>query len=67
LHTRRKGALPSDTVVNAKGVNNNHVMAVTIRSGRGGNVNASKQKQVVDEDVELRDDDVPLIVDDVVN
>ncbi|XP_070022426.1 uncharacterized protein [Nicotiana sylvestris] len=30
-------------------------------------MNASKQKQVMDEDVELRDDDVPLIVNDVVN
>jgi len=66
LNTRPKGALPSDTVVNPKGGNNNHVMAVTTRSGRGDDVNASKQKQVMDEDVELQDDDVPLIVEDVV-
>ena len=44
LNTRPKGALPSDTVVNPKG-GNNHVMAVTTRSGRGGDVNASKQKK----------------------
>ncbi|XP_070011337.1 uncharacterized protein [Nicotiana sylvestris] len=41
-------------------------MAVTTRSWRGGDVNTSKKKQVVDEDVELRDVDVPLIVEDVV-
>ncbi|XP_070021787.1 uncharacterized protein [Nicotiana sylvestris] len=64
LNNRPKGALPSDTVVNPKGGNNNHVMEVTTRSGRGGDVNPSKQKQVVDEDVELWDDDVPLIVED---
>ncbi|XP_070004444.1 uncharacterized protein [Nicotiana sylvestris] len=66
LNTHPKGALPSDMVVNPKGGNKNHVMAVTTRSGRGGDVNASKQKQVVDEDIELRDDNVPLVVEDVV-
>ncbi|XP_070014998.1 uncharacterized protein [Nicotiana sylvestris] len=40
-------------------------MAFTTRSERGGDMNASKQKQVVDEDVELRDVDVPLIVENV--
>ena len=49
LNSRPKGALPSDTVVNLRGGNNNHVMAVTTRSGRGGDVNASMQKQVMDE------------------
>ena len=42
-------------------------MAVTTRSGRGGDVNASKQKQVVDDDVELQDDEVHLVVEDVVD
>ncbi|XP_070026304.1 uncharacterized protein [Nicotiana sylvestris] len=65
LNTRPKGALPSDTVVNPKG-GNNHVMAVTTRSGRGDDVNASKQKQILDDDVELQEDEVPLIVQDVV-
>ncbi|XP_070021774.1 uncharacterized protein [Nicotiana sylvestris] len=66
LNTRPKGALPSDTVVNPKG-GNNHVMAVTTRSGRGGDVDALREKQVVVDDVELRDDDVLLVVEDVVD
>ncbi|XP_070011313.1 uncharacterized protein [Nicotiana sylvestris] len=66
LNTHPKGALPSDTVVNPKGGNNNHVMAVTIRIGRGGDVNSSREKQVVYDDVELRNDGVHLIVEDVV-
>ncbi|XP_070020644.1 uncharacterized protein [Nicotiana sylvestris] len=41
-------------------------MAVTTRSGRCGDVNASKQKQVLDKGVELREDEVPLVVEDVV-
>ncbi|XP_070007366.1 uncharacterized protein [Nicotiana sylvestris] len=65
LNTRPKGALPSDTVVNPK-VGNNHVMAVTMRSGRGGKVNASNQKQILDDDVELQENEVPLVVEDVV-
>ncbi|XP_070005418.1 uncharacterized protein [Nicotiana sylvestris] len=42
-------------------------MAVTTRSGRGSDVNASKQKQVMDDNVELQDDEVPLVVEDVVD
>ncbi|XP_070007869.1 uncharacterized protein [Nicotiana sylvestris] len=53
-------------VVNPKG-GSNHVMAVTTRSGRGGDVNASKQKQILDDDVELQEDEVPLVVEDVVD
>ncbi|XP_070022823.1 uncharacterized protein [Nicotiana sylvestris] len=66
LNTRPKGALPSDTVVNLKG-GNNRIMAVTTRSGRGGDVNASKQKQILDDDVELQEDEVPLVVEDAVD
>ncbi|XP_070005883.1 uncharacterized protein [Nicotiana sylvestris] len=42
-------------------------MVVTTRSGRGRYVNASREKQVVVDDVELRDDDVPLVLEDVVD
>ncbi|XP_070025026.1 uncharacterized protein [Nicotiana sylvestris] len=63
LKTRTKGALPSDTVVNPKGGHNNHVMAVKTRSGRGGDV---QEAQVRVDDDELREDDVPLVVEDIV-
>nr|XP_016449645.1 PREDICTED: uncharacterized protein LOC107774579 [Nicotiana tabacum] len=63
LKTRPKGALPSDTVVNPKGGHNNHVMAVKTRSGRGGDV---QEAQVRVDDDELREDDVPLVVEDIV-
>lgn len=65
VNTLPKGALPSDMVVNPKG-GNNHVMTITTRSGRGGDVNALKEKQVVDDGVEFQEDEVPLIVKDVV-
>ncbi|XP_070013372.1 uncharacterized protein [Nicotiana sylvestris] len=66
LNTFPKGALPSDTVVNPKDGNNvRHVMAVTTRSGRGGNVNASKQKEILRDEVDLQEDDIPLVVENV--
>ncbi|XP_070014689.1 uncharacterized protein [Nicotiana sylvestris] len=66
LNTRPKGSLPSDTVVNPKGGHNNHVMVETTRSGRGGDVHASRGNQVMVDEEELRDDDIPLVVEDVV-
>ncbi|XP_070014815.1 uncharacterized protein [Nicotiana sylvestris] len=36
-------------------------MAVTIRSGRGGEASTSKQKKVVSEDVEVQNDDDPIV------
>ena len=66
LNTRPKGALPSDMVVNLKG-GDNHVMVVTTRSGRGGDVNASKQKQILSDEVELQEDEVPLVVENVID
>ncbi|XP_070035322.1 uncharacterized protein [Nicotiana tomentosiformis] len=51
LNSRPKGALPSDTVVNPKGENNTgHAMAITTRSGRGGNAPTSSQMQLVDDE-----------------
>ncbi|XP_019264986.1 PREDICTED: uncharacterized protein LOC109242603 [Nicotiana attenuata] len=66
LNTRQKGALPSDTVVNPKGGHNNHVMAVTTRSGRGGDVQASKGNRVVVDEEELQNDEMSLVVENVV-
>ncbi|XP_070019477.1 uncharacterized protein [Nicotiana sylvestris] len=62
LNTRPKGALPSDTVVNPKSGNNiGHVMAVITKSGRGVDVNTSKQKEIVSDEIQVLDDDVPLV------
>ncbi|XP_070017889.1 uncharacterized protein [Nicotiana sylvestris] len=66
LNTCPKGALPTDTVVNPKG-GNNHVMVVTTRSGRGGDVNASKQKAILSDEVELQDDEITLVVENVID
>ncbi|XP_070002850.1 uncharacterized protein [Nicotiana sylvestris] len=66
LNTHPKGALPSDTVVNPKGGHNNHVMAVTTRSGRGGDVQSSRGNRVVVDEEELQNDEIPLVVEDVV-
>ncbi|XP_070025861.1 uncharacterized protein [Nicotiana sylvestris] len=66
LNTHPKGALPSDMVVNPKG-GKNYVMVVTTRSGQGGDVNASKQKQILSDDVELQEDEVPLVVENVID
>ncbi|XP_070008035.1 uncharacterized protein [Nicotiana sylvestris] len=68
LNTHPKGALPSDTIVNPKG--GNHIgqeMAVIIRSGRGSDVNASKQKEILSDVVELQEDDIPLEVENVID
>lgn len=60
LNTRPKGALPSDTVVNPKdGNNTGHVMAVTTRSGKGGDATTSNQRRIVDEDVVVQEDEIP--------
>ncbi|XP_070014180.1 uncharacterized protein [Nicotiana sylvestris] len=62
LNTHPKRALPSNTVVKVKGGNNSgHAMAVIIRSSRGGEVNTSKQKEVVGDEFEVQDDDVPIV------
>ncbi|XP_070020463.1 uncharacterized protein [Nicotiana sylvestris] len=53
-------------VVNPKG-GNNHAIAVTTRSGRGGDVNASKQKQILSDKVELQEDEIPLVVENVID
>ncbi|XP_070025618.1 uncharacterized protein [Nicotiana sylvestris] len=68
LNNRPKGVLPSDTVVNPNGGNNSrHVMVVTIRKGRGGDVNASKQKEILSDEVELQKDEIPLVVKNVID
>ncbi|XP_070010895.1 uncharacterized protein [Nicotiana sylvestris] len=66
LNTHPKGALPSDTVVNPKGGSNiGHAMAVITRSSIGGKVNTSKQKEVVSDEVEVQDDDIPIVYEKV--
>ncbi|XP_070035220.1 uncharacterized protein [Nicotiana tomentosiformis] len=68
LNTRPKGALPSDTVVNPKGGNHTgHAIAVTTRSGRGGDASTSDPKKIVSEDVMLQEDDEVQTNDDNVN
>ncbi|XP_070013462.1 uncharacterized protein [Nicotiana sylvestris] len=60
LNTHPKGALPSDTVVNPKGRNNTgHSMAVTTRSGRGGNVPTSSQRKLVEEEQVVQEEETP--------
>ncbi|XP_070011108.1 uncharacterized protein [Nicotiana sylvestris] len=41
-------------------------MAVTTRSGRGGDVHSSRGNQVIVDEDELRDNEMPLVVEDVV-
>nr|XP_009767756.1 PREDICTED: uncharacterized protein LOC104218869 [Nicotiana sylvestris] len=54
-----EGALPIDTVVNPNGGNNTgHAMAVTTRSGRGGNAPTSSQRQLVDDDQVVQEEEV---------
>ncbi|XP_070005650.1 uncharacterized protein [Nicotiana sylvestris] len=66
LNTRPKEALPSNTVVNPKGVKNTgHAMAVITRSSQGGDVNTSKQKEIESDEVEVQDDDVSIVDDQV--
>ncbi|XP_070047531.1 uncharacterized protein [Nicotiana tomentosiformis] len=57
LNTRPKGALSSDTVVNPKGGNTGHAMAVTTRSERCGVASTSNQRRHVGDDVLVQDDD----------
>ncbi|XP_070022671.1 uncharacterized protein [Nicotiana sylvestris] len=60
LITHPKGTLPSDTVVNPKGGNNmGHAMAVTTRSGKGGEANTSNQRRIVDDDVLVQENETP--------
>lgn len=55
-----KGALPSDMVVNPKGGNNTgRAMAVTTRSERGGNAPTSSQRQLVDDEQKVQEEEVP--------
>ncbi|XP_070015573.1 uncharacterized protein [Nicotiana sylvestris] len=42
-------------------------MAVITRSGRGGDVNSSKQKKILSDEVELHKDEVPLVVEKVMD
>nr|XP_009766432.1 PREDICTED: uncharacterized protein LOC104217801 [Nicotiana sylvestris] len=66
LNTRPKWALPSDKVVHSKGGNNtDHTMVVTTRSGRGGEASTSKQKEVMSDDVEVHNEDDPIVVEQV--
>ncbi|XP_070036298.1 uncharacterized protein [Nicotiana tomentosiformis] len=59
LNSHPKGALPSDTVVNPKGGNNTgHAMAVTTRSGKGGNAPTSSQRKLMDDDVKETQEEV---------
>ncbi|XP_070001868.1 uncharacterized protein [Nicotiana sylvestris] len=61
LNTHPKGALPSNTVGNPKGGNSSgYVMEVTTSSRRGSDVNASKQKEILRDEVELQEDEIPL-------
>ncbi|XP_070028867.1 uncharacterized protein [Nicotiana sylvestris] len=59
-NTRSKGALPSDTVVNLKGRNNiGHAMAITTRSGKGGNAPTSSQRKLIDDEQVVQGDEAP--------
>ncbi|XP_070007485.1 uncharacterized protein [Nicotiana sylvestris] len=63
LNTRPKGTLPSDTMVNPKGGNNTgHAMAVTTRSGKGGNAPTSSQRKLVDDEQVVKEDETPTNV-----
>ncbi|XP_070022894.1 uncharacterized protein [Nicotiana sylvestris] len=62
LNTLPKGELPSDMVVHPKGGNNtSNAMAVTTRSGRGGETSTSKQKEVVSDEAKVKNDDIPIV------
>ncbi|XP_070057485.1 uncharacterized protein [Nicotiana tomentosiformis] len=61
LNTRPKGTLTSDTIVNPKGCNNTrHAMATITRSGRRGNAPTSNEKQLVDDDQVIREEEIPI-------
>ncbi|XP_070057861.1 uncharacterized protein [Nicotiana tomentosiformis] len=68
LNTRPKGALPSDTIVNPKGGKNTfHAMAVTTRSGRGGDASTSNPRKIVNDDLVVQEDDEIQANDEKVN
>ncbi|XP_070049752.1 uncharacterized protein [Nicotiana tomentosiformis] len=59
INSRPKGALPNDTVVSPKGRNNmGHAMAVTTRRGRGGNAPTSSQRQLMDDEKVVQEEEV---------
>ncbi|XP_070050931.1 uncharacterized protein [Nicotiana tomentosiformis] len=59
ISSHPNGALPSDTTVNPKGENNTgHAMAVTTRSGRGGNAPTSSQRQLVDDEQVVQEKEI---------
>ncbi|XP_070015655.1 uncharacterized protein [Nicotiana sylvestris] len=60
LNSRPKGVLPSEMVVNPKGENNTrHAIAITTRSVRGDNAPTSNQKQFLDDEQVVQEEDVP--------
>ncbi|XP_070041036.1 uncharacterized protein [Nicotiana tomentosiformis] len=60
LNTRPKGELPSDKVVNPKGGNNmGHAMAVITRNRRGVNAPTSNEKQLVDDNQVIQEEEIP--------
>ncbi|XP_070025616.1 uncharacterized protein [Nicotiana sylvestris] len=60
LNIHLKGTLPSDTVVNPKGGNNKgYTMAITTRSGKGGNAPTSSQRKLVDDEQVVQEDETP--------
>ncbi|XP_070041283.1 uncharacterized protein [Nicotiana tomentosiformis] len=60
LNSLCKGVLPSDTVVNPKdGNNTGHAMVVITRSGRGGNVPTSNEKQLINDDQMIQEEGIP--------
>ncbi|XP_070004685.1 uncharacterized protein [Nicotiana sylvestris] len=42
-------------------------MALTTRNGRGNDVNASKQKEILSDEVEFQEDDIPLGVENMID
>ncbi|XP_070049630.1 uncharacterized protein [Nicotiana tomentosiformis] len=60
LNIRPKWTLPSDTMVNPKGGNNTgHAIAVTTRSGKGGDTPTSNQRKLVDDEQVVQEDEIP--------
>ncbi|XP_070029214.1 uncharacterized protein [Nicotiana sylvestris] len=60
LNARPKGALPSDMVVNpTDGKNMVHDVAITKRSGKGGDASTSSQIKLVDDEQVVQEDETP--------
>ncbi|XP_070006252.1 uncharacterized protein [Nicotiana sylvestris] len=60
LNTNPKWELPSDTMVNPKGGNNTgHAMAVTTRSGEGGDAPTSSQRKIMDDEKVVQEYEIP--------